>query len=146
MLATLAGSAHLAFELLRERIELVAGAAKRFGFITQHALGGLFDAFAKLGDAAVGLGLGLARIFKEALIEKRLAGVEGLVGLLLPCLADGVVELLGEERLGGLCLLDRLLHSLEQLFEILALFAKVAGDLLALASSGVAKTCILLVG
>jgi hypothetical protein len=136
-------AAHLALELLGERIKLVTGAAEGFGLIAQHAFGGLFDAFAKFGDAAVGLGFGLAGVVEQALVEQLFAGVEGLVGLLLAGLADGVVELLGEQRLGRLGFLDRLLHAVEELFEILTLFAEVAGDLLPLTGGGVAETGVL---
>ena len=77
-----------------EGVEFVAGAAEGFGLVAENALGGLFDAFAEFGDAAIGFGFGLAGVFEEAFVEELFAGVEGLVGLLLMRLADGVVELL----------------------------------------------------
>jgi hypothetical protein len=105
--------AGLALEFLGERVELIAGAAEGFGLVAQHALGGALDALAELGDPLAGLGLGPAGFLDEALLEQLFAGVEGLVGLLLAGLADRVVELLGQQRFGGLGLLDGLPHVLQ---------------------------------
>jgi len=129
---------------LGEGVEFVAGAAEGFGLVAEDALGGLFDAFAEFGDAAIGFGFGLAGVVEEAFVEELFAGVEGLVGLLLMRLADGVVELLGEEGFGGLGLLDGLLHVVEEFLEVLALLSQVARDLLTLVCLGVAEAGVLL--
>ena len=60
------------------------------------------------------------------------ADLERVGDLLLVGLADGVEEVLGQQRLGLLGLLHRLAHPLEELVELLLLLLEPLADLLAL--------------
>jgi hypothetical protein len=121
----------LALDLLGQTIQFISRAAQRFGFIPQHARRRLLDTLMELRDAFGRFALGLSGLIGETSLDELLAGVQRLVGLLLTGLADGVVKLLGQQRLGLLGVVDRLVHLVHQMLELLFLLTKILGDLVA---------------
>ncbi len=98
-------------DLIGEIFELALGATEGRRFVAQHALGRPFDALAHLLDALAGVPRCLGGVFWHAQPSQLLGGLERIGDLLFVGLADRVVEILGQERLGFLGVLHSVFAS-----------------------------------
>jgi hypothetical protein len=99
-------------------IDLALGSAQGLGLVAEHTFRGLLDAAPQLVDAFIGRPHRLRRFALNAHFQEPLRHVERVVNPLLVRLANRVVQLTGEERLGLLRLLDRLLHLFQQVGQL----------------------------
>ena len=76
-------------------------------------------------DSLAGVARCLGGIVGDSQLGQLLGGLERVGDLLFVGLSDRVVEVLGQERLGFLGILHRVLHLFEQLVEALLLFVRV---------------------
>ena len=115
------GLRELAVDLVREVFDLSLGATQGGGLVAQDAPGRPFDPFAQLLDPLAGVSRGLGRFGGDPGSGQLLGLLERLGDRLLVGLADGVEEVLGQERLGLLGLSHRATHPLDEVFELLPL-------------------------
>src|SRR4051794_32501323 len=122
----------LTLKLLRQLIQLTPCTTQRLGIISQHALRRLLHTFAKLCDSLAGFALGFPSFIRKSALKQLLRDIQRLIGLRLRRLPKRFIQLLAEQRLGGLGVVDRLLHVVRQLLKLLFLLAKLLSELLAL--------------
>jgi hypothetical protein len=119
--------------LIGEIFELALSAAEGRGFVAQNAFGRPLDTFAHLLDPLAGMPGRFGRIFVHAQLGQLLGGFKGIGDLLVVRLANRIVQVLGQERLGFLGSFHGGSHLLKQFVEVLLLLIEALGDLFALA-------------
>jgi hypothetical protein len=120
-------------DLIGEILELALSAAKGCGFVAQYAPGRPFDTLAHLLDPLTGMPGCLGRIFVHTQLGQLLGGFKRVGDLLVVRLANRIVKVFGQERLGLFGSFHGGSHLLEQFVEVLLLLVKPLGDLFALA-------------
>ena len=104
-----------------EVFHLALGQPQGGGLVAEDAPGGPLDALAQLLDPLAGAAGRLGRLLGEAGVGQLLGLLERLGDLLLVGLADGVEQVLGQQRLGLLGLVHGPSHPLEELVQLLPL-------------------------
>ena len=100
-------------QLLAQRFQFALGQAKRVNIVAQHAFGSLLHAAFNLVNVPVRALFKLAGLRQEAALHEFGGEIERFIQLFLVALAQGVVKLLGQERLGDLGLLGNAAHLVE---------------------------------
>ena len=127
----------LAVDLVGEVFHLALRPPQRGGLVPEDAPGGPLDALAELLDPLAGVAGGLGRLVDETGVGQLLGLLQGLGDRLLVRLADGVEEVLGQQRLGLLGLAHGASHPLDEVVQLLLLLFQLLLDLLAI--GGVAE-------
>ena len=95
------------------------GETQRVGLVAEDAGRRFFDAFAERLDSLRRPGFGLLGLRQEVPPQQFAGGLEGPVEVLGARLPERVVELPGQQRLGGFRLLADILHLIDQFLVLL---------------------------
>lgn len=107
-------------------------ALERFDLVAEHGLGGVGDPLLEFFESFPCDFLGSLCFWDESALHELRDGIEGRFNLGFPCLPNRIVELLGQQRLGGLGGLHDLLGLLQHVLQVLALFVEFLDELLLL--------------
>ena len=124
--------ADFAFQLPRQIIQLPLRVTQRVGLAAEHAVGGALDAFGDFGDVCPSRALGLACLREKSALRQLRFHVEQIVRVHLVGAAQGVIQLLREQRLGGFGLLGHVPHLGEQIRQRALLLRHLPDELLSL--------------
>ena len=117
-------------DLVGEIFELALCSPQGRCFVAQHAPGRPFDPLAHLLYSLAGVPRCLGGLFCYAQPGQLLGGLERIGDLMFVRLADRIIEILGQKRLGFLGVLDGIAHLVEKLVEGLLLLFEPLGHLL----------------
>ncbi len=112
---------NLLIDLIGEIFQLGLGAAEGCRFVAQDALGRTFHTLSHLLDPLAGVPGRLGGFVAHSQLGQLLGGFQRVGDLLFVRLSDRVVKILGQERLGFLGVLHRVLHLIEKFVEALLL-------------------------
>lgn len=119
---------NLVIQLARQVIKFAAGAAQCLGVIPEDAFGRALDALLQIADVVAGHLLE-GRGFPEEIPVGQLAGrFQGLLGIALTVLAEGVVKLAREQRFDVFGSLAHAAHLAEQVGEADLLLRELIGE------------------
>jgi hypothetical protein len=118
-------------QLVGQLVELLPRAAQSLLVVAEHAFGRLFHSFSQLADAAASDFFLLPRIVGQSAPHRQLGRFQRTIEVPFVGVANGVLKLLGEQRLGGFRLLHRLAHLVQQFLEPLFLLGQFTRNLVA---------------
>lgn len=108
-----AGGGLFAQQLLGQIVEFILGEAHGGGVVAEHGLGGALNALAQAVEVLGRAVLQGAGLVGKTVAQQLRAAAQGVLGVCLALLAEQIVELLVQARLGGFAVdgnLAQLLH------------------------------------